>query len=172
MKRLVFLVILCLLAGWSSVSSARFDTYTFDTPEDEKRFKRLSAELRCLVCQNQNLADSNAELAMDLRRELYNMIKAGKRDEEIIDFMVVRYGDFVLYRPPVKPATYMLWIGPLILFVIGAVALVMFVRRRRDDVLEGGELDIEEQNRLKGLLDKQHEKPHPQKGSGGKRKQK
>ncbi len=168
MKRLTVLGTICLLLVWGSVSFARIDTFVFDTPQDEQRFKKLSAELRCLVCQNQNLADSNAELAMDLRREVYNMIKAGKSDTDIIDFMVERYGDFVLYRPPVKPVTYMLWIGPLILFVIGAVVLIMFVRRRSDDVLEGGQLSTEEQSRLEGLLDEQHKRD----GLDGKRKQK
>ena len=172
MKRLAVLAIFCQLIVWGSVSVARIDTFVFDTPQDEQRFKKLSAELRCLVCQNQNLADSNAELAMDLRREVYNMIKDGKSDADIIDFMVARYGDFVLYRPPVKPVTYMLWIGPLILFVIGAVVLVMFVRRRTDDVLEGGELSGEEQSRLKGLLDEQHEQSRRKDGSGSKRTQK
>ncbi len=155
MKHLTVLAALCLLVFWGSVSVARIDTFVFDNPQDEQRFKKLSAELRCLVCQNQNLADSNAELAIDLRRELYSMIKAGKSDGEILDFMVARYGDFVLYRPPVKPTTYMLWVGPFILFVIGAVALVMFVRRRSDDVLPGDELSTEEQSRLQGLLEKQ-----------------
>ncbi len=171
MKHLAFPVFFLLMVC-GSVAFARFDTFVFETPQDEQRFKKLSAELRCLVCQNQNLADSNAELAMDLRRELYNMIKAGKSDAEIIDFMVVRYGDFVLYRPPVKPSTYVLWVGPLVLFVIGVVALVMFVRRRGDDVLAGGDLNSDEQNRLEGLLGKQNEKPHQKTGSGGKRKQK
>ncbi|HHS83346.1 MAG TPA: cytochrome c-type biogenesis protein CcmH [Gammaproteobacteria bacterium] len=172
MKRLMNFIVLSLLVVWGSVSFAYIDTFVFDTPQDEQRFKKLSTELRCLVCQNQNLADSNAELAMDLRREVYNMIKEGKSDTDIIDFMVARYGDFVLYRPPVKPVTYMLWVGPLILFVIGAVVLVMFVRRRSDDVLEGGELSGEEQSRLKGLLDEQHEQSRRKDGSGGKRKRK
>ncbi len=80
------------------------------------------------------------------------MIQEGKSDAEIIDFMVARYGDFVLYRPPVKPVTYMLWVGPFILFVLGGVVLVMFVRRRNQDVLESGELSEEERRRLEGLL--------------------
>ncbi len=152
MKRMAVLAVVCLGLVWSGAGLARIDTFVFDTPQDEQRFKKLSAELRCLVCQNQNLADSNAELAMDLRREVYNMIKAGKSDSEIIDFMVARYGDFVLYRPPVKPTTYMLWIGPAILFVGGVVVLVLFVRRRSDEVLQSDGLTNEEQRRLDGLL--------------------
>jgi len=172
MKRLTVLTVLCLFVAWSSVSLARIDTFIFDTPQDEQRFKKLAAELRCLVCQNQNLADSNAELAIDLRQEVYNMIKDGKSDPEIIDFMVTRYGDFVLYRPPVKSTTYMLWIGPLILFVIGAVVLVTFVRRRSDDVLQSDELSTDEQGRLDGLLDEQHKQSRHKDNSAGKRKQK
>jgi len=99
-------------------------------PMAEKRLRQLSENLRCLVCQNQSIADSHAELADDLRREIRNMIKDGRSDEEIIDFMVARYGDFVRYRPPVKPSTWMLWGGPFILLAGGLGALVFFLRRR------------------------------------------
>ncbi len=163
MKHLTVFAFLCLFLLWGNASFARGDIYTFDAPQDEQRFKKLSAELRCLVCQNQNLADSDADLAVDLRRELYNMIKAGNSDAEIIDFMVTRYGDFVLYRPPVKPTTYMLWIGPLILLIIGVVALIMFVRHRSEDVLRSDELSTEEQGRLEGLLEEQSGKRKKQK---------
>jgi cytochrome c-type biogenesis protein CcmH/NrfF len=88
----------------------------------EKRLQKLSEELRCLVCQNQTIADSNAELAQDLRREVRGMIKDGKTDKEIVDFMVVRYGDFVLYRPPVKGITLLLWGGPIALMLLGFFA--------------------------------------------------
>ncbi len=162
MKRLALFTVLLLTLGWSISSVAGINTFVFDTPENEQRFKKLAAELRCLVCQNQNLADSDADLALDLKNEIYDMIQAGKSDAEIIDFMVARYGDFVLYRPPVKPITYMLWVGPFLLFVLGAVVLVMFVRRRNQDVLESGELSSEERRRLQGLLKEQH------KGSGSK----
>ncbi len=159
MRALVPLFSLLLL--WGTASLAAINTYTFDTPQQEEQFKRLIAELRCLVCQNQNLADSDADLALDLKNEIYAMIQDGKGDAEIIDFMVARYGDFVLYRPPVKPTTYMLWAGPAILFVLGAVALVMFVRRRNQDVLEGGELSREERRRLEGLLEGERREKRP-----------
>ncbi len=153
MRRSILVVIaLSLLLGWGGSLMAGINTFVFDSPEDEARFKKLAAELRCLVCQNQNLADSDADLALDLKNEIYGMIQEGKSDAEIIDFMVARYGDFVLYRPPVKPVTYMLWVGPFILFVLGGVVLVMFVRRRNQDVLESGELSEEERRRLEGLL--------------------
>ncbi len=97
----------------------------------EARFQHLIKEIRCLVCQNQSLADSHAELAQDLRQEIYEMMKAGKSDREIIAFLVNRYGDFVLYRPPVKPTTYLLWYGPAILAVAGLGLLFILIWRRR-----------------------------------------
>ena len=94
----------------------------------EKRLNAISAELRCLVCQNESLAGSNAELAHDLRREIRGMIQAGKSDAEIMDFMVSRYGDFVRYRPPVNPVTWLLWCGPFVLLAGAAYGLVRMVR--------------------------------------------
>ena len=125
----------------------------FDDPAHETRYKRLIAELRCLVCQNQNLADSNAELAKDLRNETYSMIKAGKTDEEIVTFMVNRYGDFVLYRPPVKSTTFLLWFGPLILAALGGSILLVQIRRRTRRK-PPDELSVEEQQRLQDILAK------------------
>ena len=94
----------------------------------------ISSELRCLVCQNESLSASNAELAHDLRREIRAMILAGKSDAEIMEFMVARYGDFVLYRPPVKPTTWLLWFGPFALLAGGAVGLIAYLRRRAGKV--------------------------------------
>jgi cytochrome c-type biogenesis protein CcmH len=104
---------------------------TFDDPAQEKRFNALTAELRCLVCQNQNLADSDAPLAHDLRKELHGMLVSGASDEDIKQFMVARYGDFVLYRPPLKGNTLVLWLAPLGLLVGGAAMVAVFVRRQR-----------------------------------------
>lgn len=103
-------------------------------PVAEKRLLELSHELRCLVCQNQTIADSNAELAQDLRREIRGMIKEGKTNPEIIDFMVVRYGDFVLYRPPVKGITMLLWGGPIALMLLGLFILLQYMRRRSKQI--------------------------------------
>jgi cytochrome c-type biogenesis protein CcmH len=103
---------------------------TFDDPAQEERFRELTTELRCLVCQNQTLSDSDALLAQDLRREIHGMIVAGRTDAEIKEFMVARYGDFVLYRPPVQSNTLLLWAAPLILLLIGATIIVRSVRRR------------------------------------------
>ncbi|MFY9314261.1 MAG: cytochrome c-type biogenesis protein, partial [Burkholderiales bacterium] len=101
-----------------------------ETPE-QLRIRELEEKLRCLVCQNQTLADSSAELAGDLRRQVVEQVKAGKSDQEIIDYLVQRYGDFVLYDPPFKARTLLLWIGPFVLFVIAAGALLLVLRRRR-----------------------------------------
>ena len=94
--------------------------FEFDHPEQAARYQKLAQELRCLVCQNQSLADSHADLAQDLRNEVYRMITAGQSDREIVDFLVARYGEFVLYRPPVSPLTWLLWFGPALLLLIAA----------------------------------------------------
>ena len=121
-------------------------------PVAEKRLQDLSTELRCLVCQNQTIADSNAELAQDLRREIRGMIKDGKSDKEIIDFMVVRYGDFVLYRPPVKGITLLLWGGPVALMLLGIFALVRYLRRRATRIADDRPLSADETSRADALL--------------------
>ncbi len=102
----------------------------FDSTEQEERFKQLTVELRCLVCQNQNLADSDAPLAQDLRKEIHDMLMAGQGDEEIKTFMVERYGDFVLYRPPVQGNTLLLWAMPALFLFVGAIAVAVAVRKR------------------------------------------
>ena len=103
-----------------------------DDPVIEQRLVKLAEDLRCLVCQNESLAGSHAELAEDLRREIRGQMKAGKSDKEVIAYLTERYGDFVLYRPPFKPATWLLWLGPLLFLGIGGGAWVMTLRRRRD----------------------------------------
>lgn len=103
----------------------------FDSPEQRERFQELTGELRCLVCQNQSLADSDADLAQDMRREVLKLMKAGHSDDEIRAFLVERYGDFVLYNPPVEPSTWLLWFGPGLLVVIGIAALLVALKRRR-----------------------------------------
>jgi cytochrome c-type biogenesis protein CcmH len=102
-----------------------------EDPKLEARLVDISQELRCLVCQNESLASSHAELADDLRREVRDLIREGKSDQEIKDFLVARYGDFVLYRPEVKPLTWVLWFGPFLLVLLAAVALWLYLRQRR-----------------------------------------
>ena len=122
-----------------------------EDPVAEARLKHLAVELRCLVCQNQTLADSNAPLAEDLRREVREMIAKNMSDQEIIDFLVQRYGDFVLYRPPVKATTTLLWLGPFLLLVGGGIALVLVLRRRGQAMTDAPVTD-EEHRRVEQLL--------------------
>jgi len=120
-------------------------------PVAQARAVKLSETLRCLVCQNQTIADSNAELAVDLRRQVREQIAAGRTDEEIIKYMTDRYGDFVLYRPPVKATTILLWGGPLLLLAIGAFTLLRIMRERRA-APEAPPLTAEERARAEALL--------------------
>ena len=116
-----------------------FEERTFDTPEDESLFDTLVAELRCLVCQNQNIADSNADLAVDLRREIYGMIQADKNKSEILDFMVQRYGEFVLYKPRFSAKTIVLWLAPAALLLLGGLILWRStVNARKPAAVEAG----------------------------------
>ncbi len=127
MKRLRTALLLCALVGGAQAADTPFQ---FDQPEQAARYQRLTEELRCLVCQNQNLADSHADLAQDLRNEVYRMITGGQTDRQIVDFMVARYGEFVLYRPPVSPLTWLLWFGPFLLLA-GAGGVWWAVARDR-----------------------------------------
>ncbi|PWT90661.1 MAG: cytochrome C biogenesis protein CcmH [Blastocatellia bacterium] len=120
-------------------------------PEVEKRLNRLSQELRCLVCQNETLADSRADLAEDLRREIRAQIRAGKSDKEIIDFLTQRYGEFVLYRPVVGPRTYLLWFGPFVLLLAGLTILFRYVKTRRE-LISDAPLTQDEQRAVEELL--------------------
>ncbi len=158
MKRLfaklaTILAIGLYLNATPTLASSATEAALADDPVAEKRLTKLSEELRCLVCQNQNIADSNAELAQDLRREIRGMIKEGKSDKEIIDFMVARYGDFVLYRPPVQGNTLLLWVGPIALLIFGLSALIAYQRRRAARVAaEDKPLSADEASRADALL--------------------
>ena len=129
MKRLLLAILLipCLAAAEEAKPLA-------ENQQAEARLKGLALELRCLVCQNQTLADSSAPLAEDLRREVREMIAKNMTDQEIIDFLVARYGDFVLYRPPLKATTTLLWLGPFLLLVVGGITLAVALRRRAKKV--------------------------------------
>lgn len=149
MKYFFALVVVLLSSGSVLAKEA---AYLAQDPVVEKRLIAISEEMRCLVCQNESLAGSNADLAQDLRRELREMIKDGKSDAQIKDFMVTRYGDFVLYRPPFKPLTWMLWIGPFFLMVSGVGALLLYLRRRSQSV-DTAPLTAEEHVNAQALLD-------------------
>jgi cytochrome c-type biogenesis protein CcmH len=151
MNKLIILLTALLL----SVSLAAKEAAPLaEDPAVEKRLVNIAEELRCLVCQNESLAGSQADLAKDLREEVRGLIKSGKSDEEVKDFLVSRYGDFVLYRPQVKPVTYALWAGPFILLLVGIVALVGFLRKRSKQVeqLEERPLSDADKKRAEALL--------------------
>ena len=141
----------------AQVIAAPIETFKFDSKETEKTFHKLSEELRCLVCQNQNIAESNADLAKDLRLEMYTMLSQGKTEAEIVDFMVQRYGDYVLYRPPFKPMTWLLWFGPGLVFVISLVFVVRLMKSRSNEK-QPEQLSEEEIERIKNLHAEQSDK--------------
>src|SRR5712664_5013484 len=124
-----------------------------EDPQIEQRMRALTEQLRCLVCQNETLADSRADLAEDLRKEIREQMKAGKSDQEIIAFLTQRYGDFVLYKPPVKSTTYLLWFGPFVLLIGGTFMLYQYLKQRRGMIADKP-LSAEERKRAEELLTK------------------
>jgi len=130
MKRLLTTLLFAIAVLCALPLQAKEATPLAEDEAVEQRLIGIADELRCLVCQNESLAGSRADLAQDLRREIRTMIRQGKTDAEILDFLVSRYGDFVRYRPPLKPTTWLLWGGPFALLVIGVGGLVVFLRRR------------------------------------------
>ena len=155
MKRFALQVLLlCSLAGAVAAQTAQ---PLAEDPEIEKRLQALSQELRCLVCQNETLADSRAGLAEDLRREIREQMKAGKSDKEIVAFLTARYGDFVLYRPRVTPTTYLLWFGPFVLLAVGLVFLYRQLKQRRAQITQQP-LTAQDRRRLDELLETPSEK--------------
>ncbi|PCC97721.1 cytochrome c-type biogenesis protein CcmH [Halopseudomonas pelagia] len=139
---------------------AAIDTYEFDTEEQRARFYQLSGELRCPKCQNQNIADSNSPIANDLRREIFRMLDEGQSNDQIVEFMVMRYGDFVRYKPALTAQTAVLWFAPAVFLLAGFIGLVVMLRRRQRALRSTGDqhLNADEQQRLKSLLEKKS--PH------------
>ena len=128
-------------------------------PVLEERARALSRQLRCLVCQNQSIDDSDAELARDLRQIVRERLLAGDSDEQIIEFLTARYGDFVLLKPPVKPATWGLWFGPLALFLVAGAGVAVYLGRRRADPPKTQPLSAEERARLEALMGEASDRP-------------
>ena len=147
MNRLLMAALLCL--GIALSAQANDAKPLAEDPTVEARLQVIAEEVRCLVCQNESLAASQADLANDLRREIRAQIRQGKTDTEIMDFLVSRYGDFVLYRPPVKPTTWLLWGGPFVLLVGGLIGLVAFLRKRKP---ADAALSPEDQRKAEALL--------------------
>lgn len=154
-----------LLALFLSLAGIGYQTQAAEAvdlaqdPVIEQRLVVISEELRCLVCQNESLAGSRADLANDLRREIRTLIKDGKTDPEIMDFMVSRYGDFVRYRPPVKPITWALWFGPALLLLLAGWGLWRMVRKNRDSTEPPLALTPEQQAQAQALLNSTTDRP-------------
>jgi len=138
MKRVILPLFCFFLISVTHVVMA-VEILEFSDPEQQERFTRLTEELRCLVCQNENLADSNADLAKDLKKEIYGMIQNGDSNKEIIDYLVARYGDFILFRPPFKATTYLLWLAPAIFLLIGFFFARSLLRQQKTQKLTGEE---------------------------------
>ncbi|EPL04842.1 cytochrome c-type biogenesis protein [Pseudomonas sp. CF161] len=156
MKRWFAALVLGL--GMASVAQAAIDTYEFANDAERERFRELTKELRCPKCQNQDIADSNAPIAADLRKEIFRMLGEGKDNQQIIDFMVDRYGDFVRYKPALTGKTALLWFGPAGLLLGGVVIIAVIVRRRRAECTDSpNTLSAEERQRLDHLLEKDSE---------------
>jgi cytochrome c-type biogenesis protein CcmH len=154
MKPLLFIFLLMM-----SVSIYAVDTHQLSDPKQQENYETLTKELRCLVCQNQTIADSNAELAADLRQQVFEKLQQGKSREEIVQFMTDRYGDFVLYKPPFKGKTSLLWIAPVVFLVMGLITVFFFIRRKKataNQQSEAGalEMDVEKQKKIRSLLEK------------------
>ena len=148
MKRLALLILFSLCFAGGALAK---DAQSIEDPRIEQRFKNLTQQLRCPVCQNETLADSNAELARQMRDQIREQMKAGKTDDEIKAYLTQRYGDFPLYKPPVKPMTYFLWFGPFLLLIVGSAVLFLFLKRRREMIPETP-LTAEERKRAAEIL--------------------
>ncbi|WP_330926971.1 cytochrome c-type biogenesis protein [Candidatus Sororendozoicomonas aggregata] len=153
-----------LFALLSTSAFAVIGSYTFDTPEQEARFFKLITELRCPKCQNQSIADSNAPIAQDLRQTVHRMVLAGDDDQQVIDFMLARYGDFILYKPRLDKKTVILWFGPVVLLLLGLLVLIMIIKHHRRMTREHVStvpLTSQEQETLDSLLDKNKGRQQP-----------
>lgn len=149
MKRMMKLGLLTILLIMSTQCFA-IDDHQFTDPQQQKTYELIISELRCLVCQNQTIADSNAELAADLRRQTFEMLQQGKSKDEIVQFMTDRYGDFVLYNPPLKTKTALLWLGPIAFLLMGLTIIAWFIRRKRQATVTA--IDTDKQELIRRLL--------------------
>ncbi len=152
MKPLLFILLLVI-----SINSYAVDSRQLSDPKQQESYETLTKELRCLVCQNQTIADSNAELASDLRRQVYEMLQQGKSEQEIIRFMTDRYGEFVLYKPAFAGKTSLLWIAPVLCLFMGLMMVFFVIRSKRAAVqvqVDALEINTEKQKKVRNLLEK------------------
>lgn len=152
MKHLLRLILASVFLMFFNNAYSGDEPVEFKNIEHEQRYQALTEEVRCLVCQNQSLADSHADLAQDLRKEIYDMIVSGKQDEEIIQFLVERYGDFVLYRPPLKENTWLLWFGPFLFLMTALIAAIVLIKKQSKSSNVKTEINEEQEKRLAELL--------------------
>lgn len=148
MKTLLLIILIVFCFGGALIAK---EAQSNEDPKIEQRMKALTEQLRCLVCQNETLADSRADLAEDLRKQIREQMKAGKSDQEILAYLTQRYGDFVLYKPPVKATTYLLWFGPFILLIAGTGMLFRYLKHRRELIHETP-LTVDERKRAADIL--------------------
>lgn len=145
------ILLVLFLLSFSALAPAAVEYRAFSDPDREQTYQTLISELRCLVCQNQTIADSNADLAKDLRQQVYEMLQQGKSQQQIVDFMTQRYGDFVLYRPAFNIKTGLLWMGPVLFLLIGLIAVIVIARRNKTTTQP---LDAAQQKHLHAILEK------------------
>lgn len=150
-----YLMLLSLVLFSAGVQADNIDTYSFATVDQEQQYRQLTGLLRCPKCQNNSIADSNAMIAGDMRLKVYQLLQAGQTPEQVKAYMVARYGNFVSYQPPVTPSTLILWAGPALFVIIGALVIILRSRRRAEHV----ELDAEQQQRLDTLLNHDEKQP-------------
>jgi len=151
-RSLFYKIILTLLVAaiMPATNAVKIEFHSFETPEQEKVYLQLIAELRCVKCQNQNLAESNAELAKDMRDKAYELISNGGSREDVVKYMTDRYGDFVLYRPPFKISTLLLWIGPPVFLLLSLLLLFRLIRNQKNEAVD--ELSDSDREAVRGLL--------------------
>lgn len=150
-----YLMLLSLVLFSAGVQADNIDTYSFATVDQEQQYRQLTGSLRCPKCQNNSIADSNAMIAGDMRLKVYQLLQAGQTPEQVKAYMVARYGNFVSYQPPVTPSTLILWAGPALFVIIGALVIILRSRRHAEHV----ELDAEQQQRLDTLLNHDEKQP-------------
>lgn len=153
-RKLYLMWLMVLLSGFFSIKShAVVETYEFETDRQREQYAELVATLRCPKCQNQNIADSNAPIALDMRNAVHKQISAGKDSNDIVQYMVDRFGDFVVYKPKLDPSTYLLWFGPFLVGGLGIVFVVMIARRSRTKHDNTSELTESDKQKLTHLLE-------------------
>ena len=151
MNKVLLILMFCCQSSWA------VDARQFENKQQQETYQVLIEQLRCMVCQNQNIAGSNAELAKDLRRQVHEMVSAGKTEQDVVDYMVERYGDFVVYNPQFQVKTWLLWLGPVFFIIIGFIVVIVYAKRNRKS--ENHKIDDQQKDRLRKLLENEDKTP-------------